>query len=183
VSDIVLLYSHADDVIAQRVLDDLDDAEFDVWTEDELNPGSAEWKQSIRSAIKASEVVIVLMSPHATRSSSLEEAIGIARLNKAMFFPVLVDGELRQSTPAGLRVDQFTDLRGNYDDGVDELLDMLDDYFERFDEEDLDDDEYDDDNDDFEDDDDFLYDDDDDLDFGDDFDESDDDFVADDDDF
>ncbi len=184
-SDIVLLYSRVDDAMAQRVLDDLDDAEFDVWTEDDLPPGSAEWKQAMRNAIKSSEAIVLLLSPDATRSASLEEAIGMARLNKAVIFPVLVGGELRQSTPAGLRVDHFIDLRGDYDYGIDDLLDLLDDYFERWDEDDLDDDEaYDDDEEDeYEDDEDGFFFDDDELDVGGDFeDEADDDDFEDDDD-
>lgn len=186
-SDIVLLYSQMDHTLAGRLLDDLDEAEFDVWTDEEFTAGSAEWKQAVRSAIKDSECVIVMLSPGAAKSNHIEEAVGIARLNHTMIFPILIDGELRQSTPAGLRVDQFTDLRGSYEDGIGELLGLLEDYFERWDEdetfedEELDDDYYGEDEEFVDEDDEFYGDFDDDLDG--DFDDDDSDDSDDDDDF
>lgn len=132
-SDIVLIASHKDNRLMRRVYNDLEEADFSMWSDEDMEQGSAEWQQSIRHAIKNAECLVVLLSPHAAESQWVEEAISYARLNRQMMFVVLIEGELRRSTPLGLRVDKFADLRHDYDSEMEDLVQVLNAFIEGWD--------------------------------------------------
>src|SRR5687768_10201610 len=104
-NDIYLNYSHSDTETARRIYEEFTAAHLKVWVDADYEPGSADWKQATRLALKASKCMVVLLSPNAARSEFVEEMVGYARLSHLPIFPVLVNGELRRATPLGLKVE------------------------------------------------------------------------------
>lgn len=143
-SDIVLIASRKDAVAMRKVYDDLEEADFTVWTDEDMEQGTPEWEQSLRHAIKNTECVVVLLSPNAAESQWVEEAVSYARLNRQMMFVALLEGELRRSIPLGLRVEQYADLRYDYDSEMEDFVQTINAFIEGWDLEE-DDDEFDDD--------------------------------------
>jgi hypothetical protein len=137
-SDIYLNFSRADEEIARKIYEDLEDAEFDVWTDEDYEPGTPTWTTAMRTAIKEAECMIVVLSPNAAKSMPVEEAVSVARLNHLAIFSVLVEGELKRATPIGLRVDDFLDLRENYDTEIANLIENIETLLEVYDDEDSD---------------------------------------------
>jgi hypothetical protein len=131
-SDIYLNFSHADMEIARQVYDILTAANFHVWVDAEYNPGSAEWKQASRAALKNSGCMVVLLSPSAARSEWVEEMVGYARLSHITIFPILIAGELRRATPLGLKVDSYTDFRERKPEELKKLMDHVNHFLEAF---------------------------------------------------
>lgn len=144
-SDIVLIASRKDTNAMRRVYDDLEEADFTVWVDEDLEQGSPEWEQSMRHAIKNTECIVVLLSPNAAESQWVEEAISYARLNRQMIFVALLEGELRRSTPLGLRVEQYADLRHDYDSEMEDFVQSINAFIEGWDQADEEEDDYDDD--------------------------------------
>ncbi len=146
-SDIVLIASRKDAIAMRKVYDDLEEADFTVWTDEDMEQGSPEWEQSLRHAIKNTECIVVLLSPNAAESQWVEEAVSYARLNRQMIFVALLDGELRRSTPLGLRVEQYADLRHDYDSEMEDFVQSINAFIEGWDleeeEDEFDEDEFD----------------------------------------
>lgn len=121
-SDIYLNYSHADVDAAHQLYTALTEANFRVWVDNGMEPGSAEWRQAARQALKESSCMVVLLSPNAARSEPVEEIVGFARISRKPIFSALVAGELRRATPLGLKVEQYVDLREMTADGISTLM-------------------------------------------------------------
>lgn len=138
-SDIVLIASRKDTNAMRRVYADLEEADFTIWVDEDLEQGTPEWEQTMRHAIKSAECVVVLLSPNATESQWVEEAISLARLNRQMIFAALIEGELRRATPLGLRVDQYADLRYDYDSEMEDFVQSINAFIEGWDQEEEDD--------------------------------------------
>lgn len=144
-SDIVLIASRKDARAMRKVYTDLEEADFTVWSDEDMDQGSPEWEQFIRHAIKNSECVVVLLSPNAAESQWVEESISYARLNRQMIFVALFEGELRRSTPLGLKVEQYADLRHDYDSEMEDFVQLINGFIEGWDLVEEDDDDFEDD--------------------------------------
>lgn len=99
----VLLLAHtADRAIAQRVQDRLEQAGFAVTRRDE---NYRDWPggQTVREAVEANDVVIVLLSPEARDTHIFADVTGFAMSRQVRVIPVVVRGEQEDAVPPILR--------------------------------------------------------------------------------
>ncbi|MBX3062037.1 MAG: DUF4268 domain-containing protein [Anaerolineae bacterium] len=125
-SDVFLSYSRKDMDIMQKMRDVLGKAGLDVWTDQELEPGTPAWQSAISNAIEEARCVVVLLSPEAKTSKWVLREIGYAEDWELRIFPILVRGGERESVPLLLIDRQRLDLRdNNFDAGIHQLTSAL----------------------------------------------------------
>jgi HEAT repeat protein len=80
---IFISYKHQERVVSfvQKLKEELEHADFDVWVDSELLRPGQDWKKEIDSAIKASIALVVIMTPDAFKSQyvTYEWAFAIGR--------------------------------------------------------------------------------------------------------
>src|SRR5258707_1468281 len=91
--NVFISYAQADEKIAKRVGEGLTQAGLQVWDfRREMLPGEL-WSDSVSKALRASDAMIVLVTPDAARSSQVRSEIDFA-LSKGAFknrlIPVMV---------------------------------------------------------------------------------------------
>lgn len=90
--NVFISFAQADEKIAQKVGKGLKQAGLQVWDRREMLPGEL-WSDSVSKALRASDAMIVLVTPNAARSSQVRSEIEFA-LSKGAFknrlIPVLV---------------------------------------------------------------------------------------------
>src|SRR5512138_1337521 len=91
---VFISYSRRDTEIMQRVVVFLRDQGFKVWVDNErLIPGTAIWEEEIEKAIKAANIVIVVMSPDSKNSEWVRREISLADQYRKYILPILVSGD------------------------------------------------------------------------------------------
>jgi TIR domain len=125
--DIFISYSRRDTERMSQVRDGLRAANFQVWTDEGIEPGTESWKQALSSAIKDCKYVVVLFSPDSAESAWVNRELDFAELHKKKIYPLLVKGEPEQSIPFGYTTFQFIDIRDDQKvmDGLQKLVDTL----------------------------------------------------------
>ncbi len=119
-------YSREDTVLQKKVLAELRQRGINVWVDIEnLIPGSPAWEREIERAIRGATGSIVLLSPNANNSEWVRREISFAEENEKTIFPVLIHGDEDDSIPLRLSDHQRVDLRRNFDGGLDELANAL----------------------------------------------------------
>lgn len=124
---IFLSYSHADDVIANRLADDLRRHNTHVWVDTwELSVGDSIINK-VQDAIKKSSALLVLLSKASVRSEWCKKELSAGLMReleekRVVVLPVLVeDCEI----PVFLREKMYADLREDYDRGLNSILDAI----------------------------------------------------------
>lgn len=135
-SDIYLLYSNADEAIARKIFESLEAAKYVVATANDDDYSTADNKRAVRDTVRDASSLVVVLSPNATRSEYVEDAVALARLKHLPTFPVLIEGELRRATPLGLRVGEYVDCREDFDGAMKFLMGKLAEFFAALEEED-----------------------------------------------
>ncbi|MEL6405237.1 MAG: toll/interleukin-1 receptor domain-containing protein [Chloroflexota bacterium] len=121
-----LSYSHKDRDIMRRVRHDLGAMGLNIWSDENLVPGTASWKDAIEEAIQQSLTLVVLLSPDAKRSEWIEREIEYARACDVKVIPVLARGSHDISTiPFELINVQRIDLRADYTAGLRQLAETI----------------------------------------------------------
>ena len=128
--DVFLSYSHADSKLMQRVRTSLIESGLTVWTDDNLEPGTASWTRAIDIAIREVGSFIVILSPDAARSSGVGEELNFARIQEKKLFTILARGDEKSSVPFGVTAVQWIDIRNeeNYQSELDRLVITLKNY-------------------------------------------------------
>lgn len=123
-ADVFLSYSHRDTEIMRRVRESLRAADFKVWNDDtdEISPGTPSWENQIETAIKDAKCVVVLFSPNAMQSKWVSRELLYAQRLNLPIFPLLAEGEPRQSVPFGFTAFQYVDIRRDYENGINKLV-------------------------------------------------------------
>jgi formylglycine-generating enzyme required for sulfatase activity len=88
---VFISYSHKDQAYARQLADDLRVRGFEVWMDDRIGFGSR-WWQTIVEAIHGCAAMIVIMSPDAEESESVEREIQLALLEHKPVLPLLLRG-------------------------------------------------------------------------------------------
>jgi hypothetical protein len=109
--DVFLSYSRRDGAIMRRLLKDLRRAGVMVWTDEHLAPGTNSWVQAIESALRASSVLIVLLTPNSKASSFVEKEILTAQAHRIPVIPLLAVGDEKSAVPILLQNVQWGDIR------------------------------------------------------------------------
>jgi hypothetical protein len=109
----------------KQVRDDLQRAGLKVWTDEGIEVGTVSWKESIETAIRNSETMVVLMSPASNDSTWVQREIDYADVQDVRILPLLIEGTPERSVPFALVGAQYVDVRSDYDDGIQKLIRRL----------------------------------------------------------
>lgn len=121
-----LSYSHHDTEIMRRVRTNLIEAGLNIWSDENLVPGTASWKNTIEEAIQNTMTLIVLLSPAAKHSDWIEKEVEYAQACNVTIIPVLVRGvDEISAVPFELINVQRLDFRHNFDAGIQRLIDAV----------------------------------------------------------
>lgn len=120
--DVFISYSRRDKAVMRTVREALVNAEFSVWSDESLEPGSPSWKNDVQLAIEGAGCVVAILSPDAKDSEWVSEELNYARIHKRRVFTVLVRGDESNAIPFGLTGVQWVDMRMDYDEGMKELM-------------------------------------------------------------
>jgi hypothetical protein len=122
-------YSREDANLQRRMAAELRGRGINVWVDVEnLIPGSPAWEREIERSIRGAAGIIVLLSPGSHNSEWVRREISFAEQNEKRIFPVLVSGDEDDSIPLRLSSHQRVDLRQNFNPGMDELANALNDH-------------------------------------------------------
>ncbi len=106
---------------------------LDVWTDENLEPGTSVWFREVDQAIRESRIMLVLMSPHLLEPNPDNPEYGSFVLNEVQqalqlrkkFYTILLDGDEVSAVPLQLKAIQWVDVRGRYVRSVDEVYSRL----------------------------------------------------------
>jgi hypothetical protein len=120
-----LSYSRKDTDIMSRVRDTLRAEGFNVWTDENLTPGTAQWNKEIQKAIATAAGIVVLLSPSSNNSEWVTNEIAYASTHKLGIFPILIRGEEHESVPIELIRVQRIDIRVRFLAQMQNLVDVM----------------------------------------------------------
>jgi TIR domain/YEATS family len=120
---IFISYSSINRPFALRLVENLEHF-FKVWIDREGLDGGAAWEQAIDEALKDCAVFVVLVSPQSNDSQWVRRETIRAEQLKKVRIPILLEGEL----PLRLLDIQFVDFRGDYEGGLRDLMEVLQDH-------------------------------------------------------
>lgn len=125
--DIFISYSRRDTVMMNRVTASLRDANFTVWTDEGIEPGTPSWKEALATAIKDCVYVVVLFSPDSAESTWVNRELDYAELHHKQIFPLLVHGDIADAVPFGYTTYQFIDMRqdSQFENAIHDLISSL----------------------------------------------------------
>ncbi|MBC8099938.1 MAG: protein kinase, partial [Armatimonadetes bacterium] len=125
---VFISYSRADNEFIQRLIYDLESEGVPVWVDKRgLKPGTRNWEDALRAAIKESYAVLYVASPNSRRSPYVQDELAIAEMYNCPVYPVWAHGtEWIDSIPMGMGKMQFIDARDNqYSAALMELVMVL----------------------------------------------------------
>src|SRR6266496_2066286 len=106
-------YSRADSSIVERLRTDLGAQGVTTWVDREgIRPGTPDWEESLRTAIRAADAVLLVASPNARSSRYVKDELRIAQMYQRPIYPVWVTGtQWMEAIPLGLGGMQYIDAR------------------------------------------------------------------------
>jgi hypothetical protein len=122
---IFLSYSRKDIWEMRAVYNEVRLAGFRVWMDEQLSPGTPDWKQTLEKKMDAASCVLCICSPAARHSKWVNIEIKLAQQREVSIYPVLVKGGARNSIPTVLSSMQFSDCQTNYETALGKLVDEL----------------------------------------------------------
>jgi TIR domain/HEAT repeats/PBS lyase HEAT-like repeat len=90
VAHVFISYKHDDSVFANHLKEQLQDAGFETWIDDNISPGE-QWGKAIDDAIKASFALIVIVTPKAKSSEFVTYEWSFALGNGVAVIPLLAE--------------------------------------------------------------------------------------------
>jgi hypothetical protein len=127
-TQLFISYSRVNLEIVQKIRQDLQNAGIDIWIDQVgLTPGTPDWDQALRDAIREASAVLLVSSPDSRRSPYVRDEVAIAKDAKKPIYPLWVAGESWiDCIPMGLGSTQNVDLRGeHYAKNLLRLIDTL----------------------------------------------------------
>ena len=119
-------YDHADKQIMKRVNETLwRSYQIACWTDAALEPGTASWQRLIEENLETIPCLVVLMTPNSKVSEWVASEINYGKRQECCIFPVLADGEERNSIPLSLANMQYIDIRHEFDGGMRRLAEAI----------------------------------------------------------
>ncbi len=128
---VFISYSRKDyDDFVKNFIAELQDAKIPVWIDQKgLPPGTPDWEQTIRDAIRDAEAVLLVASVNSRKSEVVRDELEVARMEQIPIYPVWAkgeDGRYADCIPLGYSYRQRVDMReGHYDDGLSILFKAL----------------------------------------------------------
>ena len=96
-----------------RLAADLQQAGIKPWIDQTgITPGTMDWEDALREAIRNSQAVLLIASPHSRKSRYVKDELRIAEYYQLPIFPIWAEGqEYIDSIPLGLGGTQYIDAR------------------------------------------------------------------------
>src|SRR2546421_6621849 len=110
---VFISYSHADGECVTRLKTDLQDQGINIWIDQEgLQPGTRDWEEALRMAIRGAYAVLLIASPKARSSLYVKDELRIAEMYNLAVYPVWVVGtQWIDAVPMGWGGMQYIDAR------------------------------------------------------------------------
>lgn len=118
-------YSTKDRDFVERLRRHLKQAGVNVWIDHEgLTPGTPNWEQALRDAIRSASAIILAASPNSRKSAYVLDELTVARLEKKPIYPVWVHGDVWiNCISLGMGHVQHIDARGEkYEDALPRII-------------------------------------------------------------
>lgn len=127
---IFISYTRADSDLMRRIRIDLEVRGIMTWDDENLKPGTPNWRNAVAAAIRRSGGVVVILSPDSNHSQWVAEELNYAQTHSVRVFPVLARGDERVSVPFGFSAAQWVDVRSEdlYTSQIDHLVDTIDEH-------------------------------------------------------
>ena len=125
---VFLSYSRADSDLVMRLKNDLLGHGVQVWIDREgLQLGTLDWEEALRTAIRASQAVLLIASPNARSSRYVKDELRIAEMYQRPVYPLWIAGtQWMDAVPLGWGGAQYLDAReSRYETAVPELVALL----------------------------------------------------------
>ena len=125
---IFLCYARADSELVTRLKTDLLSQGIYVWIDREgLQPGTLDWEEALRTAIRAARAVVLIASPDARSSRYVRDELRIAEMYQRPVYPLWVTGmHWMDAVPLGWGGAQYLDAReSRYETAIPELVGIL----------------------------------------------------------
>jgi TIR domain/Trypsin-like peptidase domain len=125
---VFLCYARADSDLVTRLKTDLLDQGIHVWIDHEdLQPGTLDWEEALRTAIRSAQSVLLIASPHARSSRYVRDELRIAEMYQRPMYPLWIAGtQWMDTVPIGWGGAQYIDAReSRYETAVSELVGVL----------------------------------------------------------
>jgi hypothetical protein len=92
-----------------------------------LTPGTPDWEEAVREAIRKAQAVVLVASPQSRQSRYVKDELRIAELYQRPIYPLWAEGEQWiEAIPLGMGGTQYSDARGaSYQQGVQALVAAL----------------------------------------------------------
>jgi WD40 repeat protein len=110
---VFLAYARADEEFVARFKVDLRKQGIQLWIDQEaLQPGTPDWEEAVRSAIRTADAILLIASPSARSSRYVKDQLRIAEMYQRPIYPIWIDGnQWMEAVPLGLGGMQYIDAR------------------------------------------------------------------------
>src|SRR6266702_5141291 len=125
---VFISYSRADNAIVTRLKADLQVHGVYAWIDREgLQPGTLDWEEALRAAIRAAQAVLLIASPNARGSRYVRDELRISEMYQRPVYPLWIAGtEWMDAVPLGWGGAQYIDVReSRYETAMPELVALL----------------------------------------------------------
>ncbi len=125
---VFLCYARADSELVTRLKTDLLERRIHVWIDREgLQPGTLDWEEALRTAIRAAQAVLLIASPNARSSRYVRDELRIAEMYQRPIYPLWIAGtQWMDAVPLGRGGAQYIDAReSRYETAMPELVEAL----------------------------------------------------------
>src|SRR5437588_6462106 len=125
---VFLSYSRADSDLVTRLKNDLLGHGIQAWIDREgLQPGTLDWEEALRTAIRAAQAVLLIASPNARSSRYVRDELRIAEMYQRAVYPLWIAGtQWMDAVPLGWGGVQYLDFReSRYETAMPELVGLL----------------------------------------------------------
>ncbi len=125
---VFLCYARADNELVTHLKTDLLERRIQVWIDREgLQPGTLDWEEALRTAIRAAQAVLLIASPNARSSRYVRDELRIAELYQRPVYPLWIAGtHWMEAVPLGWGGAQYLDAReSRYETAIPELVEIL----------------------------------------------------------
>jgi len=127
-SHVFLSYARADGSFVSQLQSDLQARGIPVWIDHEdIQPGTPDWEDSLRKAIRHAAAVVLVASPSARSSRYVKDELRIAEMYRRPVYPLWAMGdEWMDAVPIGWGGTQYIDAREErYQEALHEMVMIL----------------------------------------------------------
>ncbi len=121
-------YSRTDNALVTRLKADLDTQGISIWMDREgILPGTSDWEEALRAAIREARAVLLVASPSARSSRYVKDELRIAEMYQRPVYPFWIAGtQWMDSVPLGWGGTQYIDGReGRYETALHDIIEAL----------------------------------------------------------